>query len=117
MRNYHLSKSNIYFVVPTGWRSWFVDGLLPPRLWVRSRPNLVDFHDAENRQRPCRMIMRHLKNPLEHPFGLGALGKIKFLSSISHRQSSGELGVKITCGNWYRLYGAEIKKVIPVPGE
>ncbi|GFV48395.1 hypothetical protein TNCV_3026651 [Trichonephila clavipes] len=22
----------------------------------------MDFHDAENRQRPCRMIMRHVKN-------------------------------------------------------
>ncbi|GFW42522.1 hypothetical protein TNCV_4257171 [Trichonephila clavipes] len=23
----------------------------------------VDFHDANNRQSPCRMIMRHVKNP------------------------------------------------------
>ncbi|GFU82606.1 hypothetical protein TNCV_2306501 [Trichonephila clavipes] len=77
---------------------------------------LGDFHVAENRTRPSRMIMRHAKNTLECPFGKGALGKIKFLSAISHRQSSGaclplvrKLGIKITCGNWYRLYGAEIR--------
>ncbi|GFV72982.1 hypothetical protein TNCV_1734501 [Trichonephila clavipes] len=73
----------------TGWRNWFVAGLLPLRLRVRPQPKSVDFHDAENRQRPCRMIMRHVKNPLECPFGLGALGKIKFLRSISHHQTSG----------------------------
>ncbi|GFU93433.1 hypothetical protein TNCV_2728201 [Trichonephila clavipes] len=42
---------------------WFVAGLPHPRLRVRFRPKSVDFHDAENRQRPCRMIMRHVKDP------------------------------------------------------
>ncbi|GFW25615.1 transposable element Tcb2 transposase [Trichonephila clavipes] len=46
-----------------GWRSWFIDGLLHLRLRVRPRPKSVDFHDAENRQRPCRMIMQHVKEP------------------------------------------------------
>ncbi|GFU88371.1 hypothetical protein TNCV_3744861 [Trichonephila clavipes] len=48
--------------LPVGWRSWFVAGLLHP--WFRVQPRLksVYFHDAENRQRPCRMIMRHIKN-------------------------------------------------------
>ncbi|GFV30655.1 hypothetical protein TNCV_1777081 [Trichonephila clavipes] len=32
--------------------------------WFRPRPKLVDFLDAENQQRPCRMNIRHEKNPL-----------------------------------------------------
>ncbi|GFX09880.1 hypothetical protein TNCV_3565581 [Trichonephila clavipes] len=71
--------------MPTGWLSWFVAGLLHPRLLVQPRPKSVDFHDAENRQRPCRMIMRHVKNPL-WPFGLGPLGKIKFQFCIVRAQ-------------------------------
>ncbi|GFW92762.1 uncharacterized protein TNCV_1735551 [Trichonephila clavipes] len=48
---------------PAGWRGRFVTGLL--RLWfrVRPRPKSVGFHDAENRQRPCRMIAWHVKAP------------------------------------------------------
>ncbi|GFV14654.1 hypothetical protein TNCV_2586271 [Trichonephila clavipes] len=46
-----------------GWRGLFDAGLLLPRLWVPPRPKSVDFHDAENRQRPCRMIIRHVKDP------------------------------------------------------
>ncbi|GFY15301.1 multiple PDZ domain protein [Trichonephila clavipes] len=43
------------------WRSWFVAcfqgcGLAPAKL--------VDFHDAENRLRPCRIIIRHEKDSL-----------------------------------------------------
>ncbi|GFV55191.1 hypothetical protein TNCV_1382121 [Trichonephila clavipes] len=57
-----LEAKLIFFVkMPAGWRSWFVTGLLHPRLRVRPRPEWVDFHDAENRQRPCSMIMRHEK--------------------------------------------------------
>ncbi|GFT55536.1 hypothetical protein TNCV_3320511 [Trichonephila clavipes] len=41
--------------IPIGWRGWFVAGL---RLRVRTQPKSVDFHDAENRQRPYRMIIR-----------------------------------------------------------
>ncbi|GFY28343.1 hypothetical protein TNCV_4396751 [Trichonephila clavipes] len=48
---------------PTGWRGWFVTGLLYPRLRVRPRPKSVDFHDAENRQRPCRKRIGHVKDP------------------------------------------------------
>ncbi|GFX59549.1 hypothetical protein TNCV_2034771 [Trichonephila clavipes] len=43
------------------------------------------------------MIMRHVKNPLQCPFGLGTLGQIKFQNSISHRQSSGAF---LWGGNW-----------------
>ncbi|GFX39723.1 hypothetical protein TNCV_2104671 [Trichonephila clavipes] len=78
-------------------KRWLVAGLLYPRLRVRPRPKSVDFPVAKNRQRPCRMNMRHVKNPLECPFGLGALGKIKLLSSISHRQSS---DASLWRGNW-----------------
>ncbi|GFU18817.1 hypothetical protein TNCV_1085591 [Trichonephila clavipes] len=50
--------------MPTRWRSWFVTGLVRLRLRVRPRPKSVDFHDAKNRQQPCRMIMWHVKDPL-----------------------------------------------------
>ncbi|GFY30940.1 uncharacterized protein TNCV_1629141 [Trichonephila clavipes] len=61
------------------------------------------------------MIMRRTKDP-ERLFGLGALGKIKFLSMVSHRQSS---SVSLLGGNWaskllavigIRLYGATLKR-------
>ncbi|GFX94139.1 uncharacterized protein TNCV_4291851 [Trichonephila clavipes] len=51
----------------------------------------MDFSEAENRQRPCRMIIWC------HP-----LGK--------------KLGVKITCGNWYHLNGTTLKNDT-APGE
>ncbi|GFY04321.1 hypothetical protein TNCV_4414091 [Trichonephila clavipes] len=51
-------------VKPTGWCSWFVAGLLYPRLRVRPRPMSVDFPDAENRQRSSRVFIRHKKDPL-----------------------------------------------------
>ncbi|GFX09685.1 hypothetical protein TNCV_652861 [Trichonephila clavipes] len=41
------------------------------------RPKSVDFHDAENLQRLCRVIIRHVKDPLECLFG-----KIKSLVHI-----------------------------------
>ncbi|GFV47341.1 hypothetical protein TNCV_4829971 [Trichonephila clavipes] len=65
------------FVMPAGWRGWFVAKLLYPRLRVRPRPKSVDFQDAENQQWPCRMIIRHLKDLKSVCFGLDALGKIK----------------------------------------
>ncbi|GFV28205.1 hypothetical protein TNCV_678931 [Trichonephila clavipes] len=48
---------------PPGWRGWFVAGLLHSRLQVRPRPKSEDFPDAEKRQQPYRMIMRHEKDP------------------------------------------------------
>ncbi|GFV45155.1 hypothetical protein TNCV_4398851 [Trichonephila clavipes] len=45
------------------WHSCFVAGLVRPNFQVRPRPKLV-FHEAENLQHPCRMIMRHTKDPL-----------------------------------------------------
>ncbi|GFU19025.1 hypothetical protein TNCV_430651 [Trichonephila clavipes] len=45
-----------------GWRGWFVAGLLHVRLRVQHRLKSVDFHDAENQQRSCRMIIRHAKD-------------------------------------------------------
>ncbi|GFV20092.1 hypothetical protein TNCV_4193911 [Trichonephila clavipes] len=42
--------------MPAGWRSWFVAGLLHLRLRVRTKPKSVDFHDVENRHRPCRQV-------------------------------------------------------------
>ncbi|GFS66234.1 hypothetical protein TNCV_3855661 [Trichonephila clavipes] len=60
-----------------GWCSWFVTGLLYPRFQTRPRYRSVDFPDAKNQQRPCRMIIRQGKRSLEHPFDLDAIGKFK----------------------------------------
>ncbi|GFV40115.1 hypothetical protein TNCV_31741 [Trichonephila clavipes] len=49
---------------PVGWRSWFFAGLVSPWLRVQHRPKLVDFHDAENGQGPCCMIMLRVKDVL-----------------------------------------------------
>ncbi|GFT30111.1 hypothetical protein TNCV_1470211 [Trichonephila clavipes] len=38
--------------------------VLSLRLRLQPRLKSVDFHDAENRQRPCHMIMYHVKDPL-----------------------------------------------------
>ncbi|GFT25560.1 hypothetical protein TNCV_1964991 [Trichonephila clavipes] len=40
-----------------GWRGWFVTGPLHPSLRVRQRSKSVDFHGAEHRQQPCRIII------------------------------------------------------------
>ncbi|GFX28595.1 hypothetical protein TNCV_3336551 [Trichonephila clavipes] len=86
-----------------------------PKVASSTRPNSVDFHDFENRQRPCRMIMRHEKNPLSVHLAWDALGKIKFLSTnfalaeLRCLPLEKKLDVKITCGNWYRLYVATLK--------
>ncbi|GFV06392.1 hypothetical protein TNCV_2947151 [Trichonephila clavipes] len=47
-----------------GWRSRFVADPVHSRLRVRARPKSVDSHGSENRQRPCRMTMRQVKDPL-----------------------------------------------------
>ncbi|GFX93976.1 hypothetical protein TNCV_3413471 [Trichonephila clavipes] len=52
-----------YYKEPSGRRGWFVPGFICLWLRVRPRPKSVDFHDAENRQRKCRMVMRHVKDP------------------------------------------------------
>ncbi|GFW17102.1 hypothetical protein TNCV_2762261 [Trichonephila clavipes] len=44
----------------------------------------VDFPDVKNRQRPFRMIIRHLKISLERLFGLGALGKLNFSTGCKY---------------------------------
>ncbi|GFW25192.1 hypothetical protein TNCV_2262501 [Trichonephila clavipes] len=74
-----------------GWHGWFVAGLLHPRLRVRLRSKPVDFPDAENRQRPCRMIIRKIdaKDPLERACLVWVLSAKLNPSTGSHRQSSG----------------------------
>ncbi|GFV76877.1 hypothetical protein TNCV_689481 [Trichonephila clavipes] len=47
------------YATQPGWIGW----LVRPRLRVRPLLKSVDFHYAENRQRPCRMIIQHVKNP------------------------------------------------------
>ncbi|GFU82543.1 hypothetical protein TNCV_4790941 [Trichonephila clavipes] len=54
---------NAYSNKPAGWRGWFATDLMQPRFRAQHWPKSVDFHDAENRQRPCRMIIR--QNNLE----------------------------------------------------
>ncbi|GFU44915.1 retrovirus-related Pol polyprotein from transposon 17.6 [Trichonephila clavipes] len=51
-----------YCKIPAGWCGWFVASLLPLRLRVRSQSKSVDFLDEENRRRPCRLIIRHVKD-------------------------------------------------------
>ncbi|GFW51303.1 hypothetical protein TNCV_3254321 [Trichonephila clavipes] len=53
-------------MLPSGWRSWFVTGLMHPRLRVRPRPKSKDFHDAENRQRPCHYLGYGASDPKCH---------------------------------------------------
>ncbi|GFX98903.1 putative RNA-directed DNA polymerase from transposon X-element [Trichonephila clavipes] len=58
---YNVSLS--IYCSPAGWSGFFVTGPLHSGLRVRPRPKSVDFHDAETRQWPCRMIIRHVKDP------------------------------------------------------
>ncbi|GFV60338.1 hypothetical protein TNCV_3469741 [Trichonephila clavipes] len=63
-------------------------------------------------ERSCRMIIRHVKNPLKWPFGLAAkILKFNFTSSeLRCLPLRKKLGIKVTCGNWHRLlYGAALK--------
>ncbi|GFY17389.1 hypothetical protein TNCV_658021 [Trichonephila clavipes] len=57
-----ITEKNPIFYTAVWWRGWFVAGLLHLRLRVQPRPKSEDFHDAENQQRPCRMIIQALKN-------------------------------------------------------
>ncbi|GFV43165.1 hypothetical protein TNCV_1574111 [Trichonephila clavipes] len=62
-----VSKCNVDIqsinISSSGWRTWFVTVLVHLRLRVRMRPKSVWFHDAEHRQRPCRMIIGHVNVP------------------------------------------------------
>ncbi|GFU80358.1 hypothetical protein TNCV_3521321 [Trichonephila clavipes] len=69
-RHWYNSLNHNHTSKPAERRSWFVAGLLHLRLRVRPRPISVDFHDAENRQRPYRMIMQHVKDPLSASLAL-----------------------------------------------
>ncbi|GFT98771.1 hypothetical protein TNCV_3792161 [Trichonephila clavipes] len=69
-------------------RGWFVVGLLYRRLRVRPQPKSVDFHDAGNRQRPCRMIIRHVKDPKSVCLDRALSAQLK-PSTGSNSQSSG----------------------------
>ncbi|GFY33479.1 hypothetical protein TNCV_2227481 [Trichonephila clavipes] len=58
------------------------------RLRVRFRPKSVDFHNAENRQRPCRRVIRHGKD--SQSVYLASMLSAKLNPGTgSHRQSSG----------------------------
>ncbi|GFY05150.1 hypothetical protein TNCV_3270221 [Trichonephila clavipes] len=59
-----IPNSAATLMTPAGWCSWFVAGLVRPSLWVRILPKSVDFHNAENQQWPCRMIMQNVKDSL-----------------------------------------------------
>ncbi|GFU30985.1 hypothetical protein TNCV_3953231 [Trichonephila clavipes] len=98
-----------------GWRGWFVTGLLYPGLRVRPRPKSVDFHDAENRQWPCR-------RSLECLFSLDTLDKIKN-SSIDSQSSElrclplgRKLSFKITCSDYCPPIRCRTKKRYQLPG-
>ncbi|GFY36620.1 uncharacterized protein TNCV_28241 [Trichonephila clavipes] len=62
-RKVYLMILEHFSMMTGGWRGWFVAGVPPPRLQVRPRPKSVDFRDAENQQRPCRMIIWHVEDP------------------------------------------------------
>ncbi|GFT47078.1 hypothetical protein TNCV_3747341 [Trichonephila clavipes] len=84
-------------------------------LRVRPRPKSVDFHNAENRQRPCRMIIRHVKDPLSVYLAWMLSAKLN-PSTGSYRQElrclplGRKLGIKITCGDWYPPIWCRTKK-------
>ncbi|GFX88908.1 transposable element Tcb1 transposase [Trichonephila clavipes] len=86
----HASVCNItmfttIFKSPTGWRGWFVAGLLHLRMRVRPRPKSVYFYDAENRQQLCRMIIWHVKDPWSFCLAWVFSAKLN-PSKDSHRQ-------------------------------
>ncbi|GFT54922.1 hypothetical protein TNCV_4888741 [Trichonephila clavipes] len=45
-------------------------------LRVQPWPKSMDSHDVDNRQRPCRMIMRHVKDSLSVCLAWGPSGKL-----------------------------------------
>ncbi|GFW01116.1 hypothetical protein TNCV_1763541 [Trichonephila clavipes] len=46
-----------------GWVAWLVYRWPFAPKFAGSTPAAVDFHDAENQQWPCHMIIRHVKDP------------------------------------------------------
>ncbi|GFV24965.1 transposable element Tcb2 transposase [Trichonephila clavipes] len=98
--------------MPAGWRGWFVARLLHLRLRVRPRPKSVDFHDVENPQRPCDMIIRRNLFSLDllpfasnncpivrHPY-IGSTFTTGLCVSPYHRKARGRtvvIAVLITC--------------------
>ncbi|GFT88558.1 hypothetical protein TNCV_5000411 [Trichonephila clavipes] len=73
---------------------------------VRPQPKLVDFHDAENRKWPRRMIMWHVKDLLSFYLAWMLLAKLK--SQVQFRiaraqvlPSGEETGHQIICGDWH----------------
>ncbi|GFU76267.1 hypothetical protein TNCV_527471 [Trichonephila clavipes] len=64
----------ITILMPVGWYSWFVAGLVRLRLQIRPLSKTVDFHDTENRQWPCQHDYAACLRFLQCLFGLGAIG-------------------------------------------
>ncbi|GFX17881.1 hypothetical protein TNCV_2293291 [Trichonephila clavipes] len=58
----HQFLGNKRLLEPAGCRSWYVARFVRLRYRIRPQTKSVDFHDAENRQRSCRVIMRHIKD-------------------------------------------------------
>ncbi|GFV93539.1 hypothetical protein TNCV_1988511 [Trichonephila clavipes] len=75
-KNVYVKKKFNVAITLAEWHSWFVAGLVC--LSLRVRLQTKEFHDAENQQRPCRMIIRHVKH------SSSALDKIKFTRMVSH---------------------------------
>ncbi|GFW99787.1 hypothetical protein TNCV_3420161 [Trichonephila clavipes] len=69
----------------------------------------VDFHDAETRQRPYRMIMWHVKNLLSTYLAWVFSAKLNSEGQFYIVRAQGlelwtpgeKLGIIITCGGWY----------------
>ncbi|GFX35522.1 hypothetical protein TNCV_103291 [Trichonephila clavipes] len=65
----------------------------------------MDFHDAENRQRPCRMVVR----PDDYPDKIKSW--YRFASSELRWLPLGrKLDVKISCGDWCPPIGRRTKE-------
>ncbi|GFV12721.1 uncharacterized protein TNCV_1366911 [Trichonephila clavipes] len=69
-----------------GCRSWLVAYLVRLRLRVRPWPKSVDFHDAENRQRPCRMNMRFLASRHVDVCNLSMIANLSIVSWLKGQQ-------------------------------
>ncbi|GFT47415.1 hypothetical protein TNCV_3749741 [Trichonephila clavipes] len=74
--------------MPVGWRSWFVAGCVHPDYGFKPGPSQWIFLMQKIDSVKCYGYTA-CKRSLECLFGLGALDKIKFLSSVLYRHSSG----------------------------
>ncbi|GFS62011.1 hypothetical protein TNCV_2592851 [Trichonephila clavipes] len=81
-----------------------------------------DFHDVENEnsQRPCRMIMRNVKDPMSACFVSVLSAKLNSIIAFASLELRGlplgrKLGVKITCCVWYSIYMVQHYKEILAP--